>query len=163
MNILLEGLFFLFGVPVIIIIVASCWMLVLIGAWKLYSKVDKWFEGRKAKPESTKKEQKTLNGDVYNYTIDGFKHTIDTTKKEQEIAKELRHFSCPICKLPVQPTDLVGRNECPYCGIDLDVFVILKFEEIDKEITSIKRWLKGRNIPTETKDELRRRLNNLVK
>jgi len=160
MNTILEGLFILFGVPVVILIIGLCWGLVFVGAWELYSKIEKWFEGRK-KPEAkpfipTPEQEKELCPRYFNDAVKP-----EPTKKEQEIAKELRYFNCPICKLPVQPTDLVGRNECPYCGIDLDVFVILKFEEIDKEIASIKKWLKGRNIPTETKDELRRRLDKI--
>lgn len=163
MNILLEGLFLLFGVPVIIIIMVSCWGLVFFGAWELYSKVDKWFEGRK-KPEPAKKEQKTLtdlekelktlNGNVYNYTIDNFKHTIDTTSQEDQ-------YTCPLCGFKVNWALFFSDEKCPACGSGASL-AILEWQHYTKEIASIKKWLKGRNIPTETKDELRRMLNKIV-
>lgn len=44
---------------------------------------------------------------------------------------------------------------------DLDILLAEYRKTILVEVASIKRWLKGRNIPTETKDELRRRLNKI--
>lgn len=152
MNTILEGLFFLFGVPVIILVVVGCWGLVFWGALELHSKVYKWFEGRK-KPEAkpfipTPEQEKEL---CPRYFDDPY--TVDTTSQEEQ-------YTCPLCGFKKGWALFFALEECPKCGSGASL-AILQWQHYTKEIASIKKWLKSRNIPTETKDELRRRLNKI--
>jgi len=76
------------------------------------------------------------------------------------------YINCPVCDEKLDHQVWVSLKECPKCGTNsrLVMLVFLLKDQIKdtyEEIKDIKRWLKGRNIPTETKDELRRRLNKI--
>lgn len=67
---------------------------------------------------------------------------------------------CPYCKTWFKPVIWYAIKECP-CGASAAEVFLIKLLDVKSEIKDTKRWLKSADMPTETKDELRRRLNKI--